>query len=129
MDIVGKPLALVIEDDVDASIIFAGALRAAGYETEIIRQGRAALQRLEARVPDAVVLDLHLPYVSGADILSRIRTDDRLVETRVIITTADPEMANSLHDQADLILIKPISFVQLRDLAARMLPSGSDCAE
>jgi len=115
-----NPFALIIEDDYDASLIFAEALQAAGFETEIIRSGDTALARLAATTPDAVVLDLHMPHVSGVDIMEQIRADERLAETQVIVATADPRLADTLQDDADLVLIKPISFSQLRDLAARL---------
>ena len=120
----GTSLALIIEDDLDQSTIFAGALKAAGFETEIIRDGQVGLERLRATQPRVVVLDLHLPYVSGSEILDAIRRDERLADTRVILATADPRMADMLDDKADLVLIKPISFNQLRDLASRLKPAG-----
>jgi DNA-binding response OmpR family regulator len=114
--------AMIIEDNEDLAIIFAEALQAAGFDTGIIQDGETALTRLEDCVPTIIILDLHLPYVSGEDILKRIRVDERLAETRVIIATADPRMADMLKNQADLVLLKPISFGQLRDLAARLSP-------
>jgi len=117
---VSSQFALIIEDDYDASFIFAEALQAAGFETEIIRSGDTALARLTVATPDVVVLDLHLPRAAGTDILRQIRADVRLAGTRVIVATADPRMAEILEDEADLILIKPISFSQLRDLSARL---------
>jgi len=117
-----KPLALIIEDDRKQATIFDQALRMAEFETEIIRDGKAALERLAVTVPALVVLDLHLPYVSGDDILRQIRADERLAKTRVILATADPRMAEHLQEESDLALLKPISFGQLRDLAARFRP-------
>ncbi len=115
-----NPLALIVEDDYDLSNIFAQALQAAGFETQIFRTGDAALVRLSSTKPDVVVLDLHLPRVAGMDILRQIRADPRLAETRVIVATADDRQAEALQDEADLVLVKPISFSQLRDLAARL---------
>ena len=112
--------ALIIEDDIDLSTIFSEALKAAGFKTEIIRDGMAAVERLKTAVPDVVVLDLHLPNVSGDELLTQIRSDARLHDTRVIVSTADPRMADPLQEIADLVLIKPISFSQLRDLAKRL---------
>jgi DNA-binding response OmpR family regulator len=122
---VSSMYAMIIEDDGDLAFIFAEALQAAGFETGIIQAGDTALARLAVTTPDIVVLDLHLPHVSGVEILRQIRADARLAETRIIITTADPRMAEVLEDQADLVLIKPIGFSQLRDMAARLSPRGS----
>jgi len=120
-----NPLALIVEDDKKLATIFAEALHAANFETEIIQDGSTALERLAKIVPKIVLLDLHLPFVSGKDILHRIRADTRLTNTRVMLTTADPLMAENLRDVADLVLLKPISFSQLRDLALRMRPADT----
>jgi len=113
-------LALIVEDDYDLSNIFAQALQAAGFETQIIRTGDKALTCLSSTTPDVIVLDLHLPRVAGTDILREILADPRLAETRVIVTTADERLAEALREDADLVLVKPISFSQLRDLSARL---------
>ncbi len=115
-----NPLALVIEDDEDLATIFAKAVEAAEYEVEVIHAGDKAMQRLDAVVPDIVVLDLNLPFVSGATILDRIRTDEQMAKTRVILATANYGLAQSIEDNADLVLVKPITFSQLRDLTSRL---------
>ena len=113
-------LAFVIEDDQAHADLFSEALQKSGFEVEIFVDGQAALSRLADAIPSMVILDLHLPYVSGSDILAYIRSEARLVRTRVVLATADPHMASFLRDKADLVLIKPISYFQLRDLAARL---------
>jgi two-component system response regulator AdeR len=122
---VNRQLVLVIEDDKDEAVFFAKALQTMGLETEIIRAGDTALARLAAVVPDLVLLDLHLPRVEGIDILRHIRGDARLAETRVIVVTGDPQAAEDLRDEADLVLIKPIGFDPLCNLAARLVSAGS----
>ncbi len=113
-------LAIIIEDDVDLSNIFAEALKAAGYETEVVRDGAVAQQKLREGAPHIVVLDMHLPHVDGATLLSQIRANDALKNTTVIVATADALMGDMYREQADFVLIKPISFTQLRDLTSRM---------
>ena len=117
-------LAFVIEDDEAHVDLFSVALQKAGFEVEAFRDGQAALSRLTETIPDLVLLDLHLPHVSGADILSYIRSDPRLKNTRVVLASADPQMASLLREKADLVLIKPISYFQLRELAARLRAGG-----
>ena len=112
--------ALVIEDDFDASLIFSKALQAAGHQVEVIRAGDLALKRLGEMVPHLVILDLHLPEVDGTEILKQIRADERLARTRVIIVTADARMAEPIKDDADLVLLKPASYSQVRDFALRL---------
>lgn len=119
-----KPLALIIEDEEMLATIFEQALAMADYETEVVRDGREAMARLENEpVPHVITLDLHLPFVSGEDILDHIRSNERLGRSKVIIATADARMGDFLDRKADLVLIKPIRFSQLRDLASRLNPN------
>jgi DNA-binding response OmpR family regulator len=115
-------IALVIEDDFDASTIFATALGKAGFETEVISEGDAAVARLETITPALILLDLHLPRIVGTEILAGIRANERFKDTRVIVTTADSRMGESVRAQADLVLLKPTTFSQVRDLSARLVP-------
>jgi len=112
--------ALIIEDEPDLVHIFARALEISGYKTESTGDGAEAMNLLASMVPDVVVLDLHLPTVSGQEILQTIRADGRFQNTRVIIATADYHSADDVRQDADLVLLKPISFKQLRDLSARL---------
>jgi CheY-like chemotaxis protein len=118
--------ALVVEDDHDLAAIFSQALRAAGFDVEIAQTLETALARLAADVPDVVTLDLHLQQAKGTEILHYIRSDPRLAKVNVVLTTADSAMAEELQDQADFVFVKPISFVQLRDLAIRLKPAAVD---
>lgn len=114
------PLAVIIEDDLDLSFIFAEAMRAAGFRTEVCRDGKGALERLEQLKPKVVILDLHLPHVAGSEILKQIRASDNLHKVRVVITTADARLGEQIGQLADFTLIKPISFSLLRELASRL---------
>lgn len=120
-----KPLAFIIDDNRDVVELFANSLQAADFETEIFVEGGAALERLQDETPSVVVLDLQLPDVSGIEILETIRTDDRLKNSRVIVVTGEQQMSKSIGRMADLVLLKPISFGQLRDLARRLRPLES----
>lgn len=115
-----EPTALIIEDDPDLVNIFARALELSGYQTQTTVDGEGAMALLADAVPDIVVLDLHLPGISGKEILHNIRSDGRFQKTRIILATADYQTADDLRDDADLVLLKPISFKQLRDLSARL---------
>ena len=113
-------LAIIVEDDEDLASIFTEALLNASYQVETIRDGLTAQRRIHQVVPDLMVLDMHIPYISGAEILKQIRSDARLKHTTVVLATADARMGEAYTDIADFVLIKPITFSQLRDLTARL---------
>ena len=115
-----KPLAIIIEDDDDLAAIFAEATQSAGYEAETIHTGDKAITRLAEVTPFLIVLDLHLPGVTGPQILRLIRADERLKNIYVVIASADDRLAEYTRDKANMVLHKPVSFVQLRDLVQRL---------
>lgn len=116
-----RPLALIIEDHEDQCLVFTAALERAGYRAEAIRDGLTAQKRLAEVGPEMIVLDLHIPGVDGSILLGQIRSDRRLADVPVILATADAAFASSLQSQADLVLLKPISFSQLSELANRYI--------
>ena len=115
-----KNFALIIEDDADLSEIFSKALQAAGFEVETILDGKTAQDRLKDTVPNVIVLDMHLPLVDGPTLLKQIHADERLRKARIIIATADSAQAEYYRDMATIVMIKPITFSQLRDISARL---------
>lgn len=124
-----KPIALVIEDDEDQNIIFSAALERAGYIVEPAFTGKMAQQLLNQIVPAMVILDLHMPDFNGDVILKQIRDDARLKDVLVIIATADPSLASTLDIQAELVLLKPVGFAQLSQLATRLSKPNSPAKE
>ena len=118
-----RPLAYIVEDNEDTVIIFRGALELAEYDVEVAMDGALAQKRLAEIVPDLVILDIHMPKVTGDILLKQIRSDERLKDTRVFLATADANMASQLKDLAELVLLKPIGFSQLKDLAERFRPN------
>src|SRR5213083_312853 len=76
---------LLIEDDVRVAQILAEAFVADGHETTIRHTGEDGLAYLTRERPDAVVLDVRLPAISGVAVLRQIRSTDP--ELPVIIMT------------------------------------------
>ena len=86
------------------------------FKVAAFEDGHIALERLITETPAMIFLDLHLPKVSGEEILLKISSDERLKNIPVIIATADYLQANALRDYAKMVLVKPISPIQLLEL-------------
>ena len=114
------PLCLIIEDDSFAADIFRAALDDANYDTVVIRDGQEALEKLQELVPVLIVLDLRLPTIPGVRLLMYIRNSEHLNNTKVIVVSADATLTNYVREQADLVLVKPIGYNQLSEMASRM---------
>lgn len=116
------PISFVIEDDKNLSVAFTEAMKSASYQVVTIRNGLEAIARLKTEVPATIILDLHIPGVTGVDILHYLRDDARFKAVKVIVVTADDRKAEELRELADLVLIKPIGLQQLRNMALRLHP-------
>ena len=117
------PCVLIIEDEPNLAHIFSLVFTAAEYKVDIAADGETAMQILQSTQPDVVILDLHLPDISGQTILHNIRQDQRLMETQVVIVTADLILARSLPEGADIILIKPLDVNKLKQIALQLRPN------
>lgn len=119
----GKPvvtrLALVVEDDDQIAQFVAIVLREVGFEVDMAGSGRAALDAINAQPPDMIVLDLNIPQMSGVDVLRYIRAVDGIAHIPVIVVSANPHMVAEIDDLADVVLLKPMSYDQLRGMVQR----------
>ena len=116
-----KPYALIVEDDPKLGRIFSVVLDQIGFETALDDDGSHYKTLLEARTPALVLLDVHLPFASGAEILEVIRSDKRWEDVPVVVMTADIAMAKALAKTADLALVKPISVARIQELGSRII--------
>ena len=115
-----KPIALIVEDDRDIVALFRHVLDIAGYQTEIVLDGKDAMERLATMRPHIVLLDLQLPRVSGLEIMEYMRSDERLKRVPVVVITAYAPLSESLPVEPDLLLLKPVDIAQLSNLVQRL---------
>ncbi|MBZ0281419.1 MAG: response regulator [Anaerolineae bacterium] len=120
-----NPVILLIEDDSSLSQGIAEVIEfETAYIPEIIQDGRAAIERLQGQAADMVLLDLHLPNVSGLEILAQMRADPRWKQTRIVVMTADVMRAKEAEAQADLVMLKPVRIDDIISLFSRLMQSN-----
>jgi two-component system response regulator BaeR len=111
------PRILIVEDESELAAIVADYAKAAGYDTEVIGNGRTALAAIERQVPDLIVLDLQLPGLDGLSLCTAVR---KFSDVPVIMVTARVEEVDrllGLEIGADDYVCKPFS---PRELVARI---------
>lgn len=105
---------LVAEDDPLLADGLVRALRAAGYATDCVRDGRAADTTLSTQQFDLLILDIGLPVMDGFQVLKRAR--ERRVDVPVLILTALDDVENRVRGLdlgADDYLVKPFELAEL----------------
>ena len=120
---------LLVEDDDDIRAGLSRALTAQGVTVAAVARGADALGRLAEFAPDAVILDLGLPDLDGADVLAMIRS---LSDVPILVATArddEREIVRLLDAGADDYVVKPYSAAQVlarvRAVLRRSGPEGS----
>ncbi len=95
----GSKKILWVEDDRLIGVILAKKLIASGFDLTHAKNGEEALASLASSIPDAIVVDLLLPGMSGFDILQRTNMDPRLkkVPTMVLSNLSKPSDIEKAH--------------------------------
>ena len=84
---------LVVDDAENTRGILTFILKSKGFEVALATNGEEALEKFRARTPDLVVLDAMMPKVSGYEVCSVIKADERTRKIPVIMLTAQSEQA------------------------------------
>jgi FixJ family two-component response regulator len=64
----GGPLLAVVDDDADVRVALTRLVSSAGFAVETFASGAEFLRSIEDHEPDCLVLDLHMPEMSGFDV-------------------------------------------------------------
>jgi CheY-like chemotaxis protein len=117
------PRILIVEDHPTMRGAMRMVLEEGGYRIDEAADGVEALQKVRGNPPELVFLDLHIPGMSGTEILAAIRSDPVASATRVIVVTADGEegRARALAMGADAYFTKPFSPAALLTTTAQVL--------
>lgn len=104
---------LVVDDDPAILRTLSINLRARDYDVETAGDGRSALQIVDERLPDVILLDLGLPDIDGVTVLRQLRS---FTQVPVIVVSARSEpddKVEALDLGADDFITKPFSIDEL----------------
>jgi DNA-binding response OmpR family regulator len=119
-----RPLVVVAEDDEDILRLVATRLDRDGYDVVQTRDGAQALAAVRERRPALALLDVSMPALDGLEVLTRIRGDDQLAGTRVVLLTAmaqEADVRRAFEAGADGYVRKPFSLAELSAKIAELV--------
>jgi two-component system response regulator MprA len=120
---------LVVDDEPAVRVALERALRLEHYDVELAADGREALERLaNGTPPDAVVLDVAMPFVDGLEVCRRLReAGDRTPVLMLTARDAVDDRVAGLDAGADDYLVKPFALKELKArLRALLRRTGND---
>lgn len=107
-----KKTILVIDDEEDFHIILRRTLEPAGFKVLSAMSSEEALRMLDAKIPDAALVDWNLPGMSGLDLCTHIRRDSRFAGMLLVMVTVrdtpDDQICALEQGKADSHIAKPV---------------------
>ncbi len=120
---------LIVEDETDIRDVLRQSLELEGYEVAAAANGREGLEWLRSNpLPALVLLDLLMPVMNGAELLSLVRGDEALRAVPVVVVSAFGSLAAGLTSETQGRLPKPLDLDQLLAVVARFAsaPAGDE---
>ena len=111
---------LSIDDDAAIRQFLSAVLKADGYEVLLAADGAAGVTTAKTELPDAILLDLIMPYASGFEVLRHLRDDEATRDIPVLVLSTqggEDDIVRALDQGAEDFLIKPF---YARELLARV---------
>jgi two-component system, OmpR family, alkaline phosphatase synthesis response regulator PhoP len=124
--VVGKRV-LVVDDEPNIVMSLEFLMRRAGFDVQVARNGREALDALEGAPPDLLLLDVMMPEFDGYEVCERVRARPEWSGTKIVMLTArgrEVERERGLALGADAYVTKPFSTRDLVEQVKRMLHVG-----
>lgn len=106
------PLILIADDSAENVDILQMRLGAQGYAVVTARDGQEALEAAKAHRPDLILLDVMMPKLDGIEVCRRLRSDESLPFTPIIMVTAKADtrdLVAGIDAGADEYLTKPVN--------------------
>ena len=80
-----KRLVVLVEDDPLLVDIYTTKFKESGFDVVVVQEGDKVLAVVEKKKPDVIVLDIVLPHADGWQVLSEIKSNAQLKNTKVVI--------------------------------------------
>jgi two-component system chemotaxis response regulator CheY len=109
----------IVDDDDEMSHAVKLMLELLDYSVEIFRDARStARQLIEGQIPDAILLDINMPEVSGIDLLEFLRTRSEIKDIPIVMLsseTTDVQVDEAMDLGANGFVFKPVTIDELEE--------------
>ncbi len=115
---------LIVDDESYIVTSLSYVMKNAGFEVDSAGDGEQALEKVEAKTPDLIILDVMMPKLDGFEVCKTIRANPDWSSVRIIMLTAkgrDSEREKGLALGADDYLTKPFSTRDILERAQELL--------
>ena len=120
----GRAEVLVVDDEESIVAFVSEVLRRSGYSVDAVRDGETALERMEEKAYDAILLDIRMPGMRGDEVYEEIKGRWPDLCPRILFITGDvgtPEISDFFRRTGNSCLAKPFGRMELLDAVRRSL--------
>jgi CheY-like chemotaxis protein len=115
---------LLVEDDENQRLLYEQELMHEGYEVVTASNGKEALEKVQEKLPDIVIMDINMPKMDGIEAMGRILGKNK--EILVIINTAYSNYKDSFMSwAADAYIVKTSDLSELKEKIKEVLAKKS----
>lgn len=109
-----KPVILVVDDDIPILTLMQSLLREFGFEPLTAASGRDAIDVARKQRPALVLLDKHMPGMSGDEVIRALRGDDGVAQIPILILSGEPISKSEIEELgANGAVLKPFDVMAL----------------
>jgi CheY-like chemotaxis protein len=115
---------IVVEDEADAAEMFAEMMRVSGFRVLKATSSAPAMSMIAREKPDAVILDIMMPDISGLEVLRFMRRDPTLSHIPVVVVSAKSmpaDIKTGIEAGASIYLTKPVGFLDLKEAVEKVI--------
>jgi two-component system, OmpR family, phosphate regulon response regulator PhoB len=114
---------LVVDDEAQIRELLKLQLEDADYRVVLAESARRAAQLVRDEKPDVMIVDAHMPFVSGLDFVSALISDSSMPWVPVIFMTGRSDLRGHAEALGSACLVKPFLAPRLIELVERVLRS------
>ena len=116
---------LIVDDDPNIRELISVNLQSAGYSVITASNGNDAMEKINAQVPELIILDIMMPEIDGWELCKWIRDDPRMESVKILMLTAKGTDRDKLIGReifkADEYMTKPFEIELLQQTVSRLL--------
>lgn len=118
-----KPRVLIVDDQPEVLRVYARALEIDGCEAQTAASAQAAMDLINAGPPDAILIDLKMPYVNGLGFLYRLRETHPKIPVAIVtgLPSLDPQTTQEIQDLEADLAFKPLTIAEVQSVARRLI--------
>lgn len=117
---------LIAEDSEINALVFAGFMEEWGCDIKVVQNGRDAIEELSRKDYDLILMDIHMPIMTGNEAIREIRENNKSIPIIALTaSTLESDIKESMDNGANDYLLKPVASKTLFALLKKyLLPGG-----